>query len=99
MECTPRQYIESKTTLLERIEAIDALIDAMIASLADYAAGNNTAIEEYQMDDGQMKIRTRYRSPKDVDSGVFALERMKQMYLNRYNGRAFHLRDNRSFNR
>ncbi|WP_300440733.1 hypothetical protein [Christiangramia sp.] len=99
MECTARQYIESKKSLEARIIAIDALIDAMILSLADYAAGQNTAIEEYQMDDGQMKIRTRYRTPGDVDSGIKALERMKQMYVNRYNGRTFLLRDNRSFRR
>lgn len=96
MECTPRQYIESKTTLQEKVTAIDKLIDAMIASLADYAAGQNSAIEEYQMDDGQMKIRTRYRSPKDVDAAVLSFEKMKQMYMNRLNGRVFHLRDNRS---
>lgn len=97
MECTPRAYIESKTTLLERINAIEALIDAMILSLADYAAGNNTSLDEYQLDDGQMKIRTKYRSPKDVDAGIKALENMKQMYMNRHNGRVMTLRDNRSF--
>jgi len=99
MECTPREYIESKTNLLARIQAIDALIDAMILSLADYAAGQNTAIEEYQMDDGQMKIRTKYRSPKDVDAAVIQFEKMKQMYVNRYNGRITYLRDNRTFRR
>jgi len=97
MEYTPAQYIESKTTLLARIIAIDALIDTMILRLADVAGGLNVSVEEYQMDDGQMKIKTRYRDVKDVEAGVKSLEKMKQMYENRHNGRVFHMRDSRSY--
>lgn len=96
MECTPSQYIESQTSLKAKIDAIDALITAMLNSLVDFAAGNTAAIEEYQMDDGQMKIRTRYKRAADVDAGIQGLERMKQIYVNRYNGHTFLLRDVRS---
>lgn len=97
MECTPSQYIESKTTLRERVIAIDALIDGMILRMADVTAGLNVSVEEYQMDDGQMKVRTRYRNVKDVQAGVHSLEVMKQMYQNRLNGRVSIMRDSRSF--
>lgn len=97
MECTPREYIESKTTLRERIKAIDALIDAMILRMTDVVNGMNVSVEEYQMDDGQMKIRTRYRNVKDVEVGVASLEKMKQMFMNRLNGRVMNVRDLRSF--
>ncbi|HET8827764.1 MAG TPA: hypothetical protein VFM79_00410 [Pelobium sp.] len=65
--------------------------------MADVVAGLNVSVEEYQMDDGQMKVRTRYRTPKDVQAGVQSLETMKQLYQNRLNGRVTVLRDSRSF--
>ena len=97
MEYTISQYLESKTTLQARIIAIDALIDSMILRVGEVVNGMNVSVEEYQMDDGQMKIRTRYRNVKDVEDGVASLEKMKQMYVNRLNGRVFNLRDSRSF--
>jgi hypothetical protein len=33
----------------------------------------NTNYSEYQLDDGQMKVRTVYRSPKEVTDGILAL--------------------------
>ena len=97
MEYTVTQYLESKTTLQERITAIDSLIDSMILRIGEVVNGMNVSVEEYQMDDGQMKIRTRYRNVKDVEAGVASLEKMKQMYVNRLNGRVFNLRDSRTF--
>lgn len=86
-------YLESKTTLLDRICAIEVLIEAMILKMADVTSGQNSVIDEYWMDDGQMKVKTSYRSIDDVQNGVKALERMKQIYVNKYNGRSFVLRD------
>lgn len=97
MEYTVTQYLESKATLRERINAIDALIDSMILRIGEVVNGMNVSVEEYQMDDGQMKIRTRYRNVKDVEDGVASLEKLKQMYVNRLNGRVFNLRDQRTF--
>lgn len=97
MEFTITAYLESKKTLHQRVLAIDALIDVMILRITEVAEGQNSSIEEYQLDDGQMKIRTRYRTVKDVESGIASLEKTKQMYLNRLNGRVMNLRDNRSF--
>jgi len=83
--CTPTQYVQSKTTLVLKIQAIDALIDAMELALLDVS--ESAAYDEYQMDDGQMKVRTKYRSAKDVTAGILGLEQLKQRYLNRLNGR------------
>lgn len=87
---TIRQYIECPTTLLGKIKAIQALIDAMELSLLDTIGSANYS--EYQMDDGQMKVKTTYRSPKDVTAGLIELEKIKQRYVNRYNGRCVTLR-------
>ena len=88
-------FLESKVTLRERILAIDSLIDKMILSIADGI--DNANISEYQLDDGQVKIKTAYRSPSEVQSGIKSLEQMKQLYINRLNGRGFCLRDEKSY--
>jgi len=88
--CTISQYIECKSTLLDKINAISSLIDSMELKLLDTVGSANYS--EYQMDDGQMKVRAAYRSPKDVTAGIMELEKLKQRYVNRYNGRRTVLR-------
>lgn len=82
---TVPQYIESKCNLLTKIQAINSLIDAMELKLLDVT--ETSEFDEYQLDDGQMKIRTKYRSVADVMAGIKGLEQLKQRYVNRYNGR------------
>ena len=91
--CTISIYLQSKTSLLEKINAIDALIDTMLAKTAEVAGGQGSIISEYWMDDGQMKVKTAYRSIADVEQGITALEKIKQRYVNSFNGRGFVLRD------
>jgi len=88
-----REYIESGSTLLERIKLIDQLIDKMLLSQLEATEGKDPSIAEYQMNDGQMFVRTRYRSNSDLESGILSLERLKQTYINRLNGRVFLLRN------
>lgn len=56
--------------------------------MADTAAGIGGNVSMYELDDGQVRIKTGYRSVEDVTKGITALETMRQMYLNRLNGRA-----------
>ena len=86
LEYTLSEYIKSKTSLLSRISAIESLIDQMYAEMGE--AIGNSGVAEYQLDDGQMRIRTNYRSVSEITKGIEALETQLQMYLNRYNGRA-----------
>lgn len=83
---TISQYIESKTDLLKKIQAINALISAMELKMLDVT--DTAEYDEYQLDDGQMKIRTKYRNVSDVLKGITGLEQLKQRYVNRYNGRS-----------
>lgn len=87
---TISQYIETKTSILERIRGYNNLIVAMELKLLD--AVGTSDLDEYQLDDGQMKVRTRYRSVKDVEAGIMALEKAKQRLVNQYNGRGSVLR-------
>ncbi len=91
--CTISIYLESKTTLLEKITAIDLLIDKMIVKIGETIDSDSLAIDEYWMNDGQMNVKTSYKSLEDIEMSIFTLERMKKLYVNRYNGRSFVLRD------
>lgn len=75
--------------------AVDAIIDALLLQAADTAGTSNYS--EYYLDDGQTRISTKYRSVMDVQAGIFAFERLRQMYLNRLNGRMIRLVDGKNF--
>ena len=87
---TISEYIQSRSSIANRINAIEMLIDQMYAEMGE--AIGNVGVAEYQLDDGQMKIRTNYRSVDQIAKGIDALETQLQMYINRYNGRATILR-------
>lgn len=93
MECTITQYLDNKKVLAERIAAIDLLIDQTILLLGETISGAGGNIQSYELDDGQVRIKTGYRSIEDVQNGLTALERMKNLYINKLNGRVFQLRD------
>ena len=88
-----QEYLACFTKTKERIEAIDNLIDAMLAALALAIAGQAPVVSDYELDDGQVKVKTAYRSIDQVKAGIDALETLKQMYLNRLKGRVVNLRD------
>lgn len=90
MDCTMREYIDSKCSNLEKIEAINALIDALLLETIDSISNSGTA--SLSMDDGQMKVTTGFRSTSEISEGIIDLEKIKQIYVNRYNGRGVVLR-------
>ena len=87
---TISQYIESGCDLRAKIANIDALIAAMELKAVDVIG--TADIEAYQMNDGQMVVRTKYRTTSDVIAGIDSLEKLKQRYVNRLNGRSVVLR-------
>lgn len=98
---TIKQYLTDAPTLENRIKRIDQLIDAMILSTLNVVSGDdyNPNVSEYQLNDGQMTVRTLYKTNNDVFDSVKQLEQMKQMYMNQLNGRVMTMRDIRSLNR
>jgi phage shock protein A len=96
--CTIEVYIESASSLKDRICRIEELIEQMELNLVTVTAGQGAVIDQYQMDDGQMTVRTSYRSVDDIEQGIHALEKLKQRYVNRFNGRSVSLRDARNIN-
>lgn len=88
-------YIGSKTSLEAKIRAIDNVIDALLLT-ALRSAGTADRME-YNIDDGQSKLKLVYRSPKEVTEAINALETVKQVYVNRRTGRITRLVDSKNF--
>jgi hypothetical protein len=94
---SPSEYILSKKTTAERLEAVELLIDTYIASMADSVSGAGNNISEYWLDDSQVKIKTVYRSIEDIKAGLHALEVMRNKYLSQLTGRQKVCKDIRTF--
>lgn len=88
-------YLDSCTTNQAKVVAIDAIINSLMASAASNAG--NAGISEYWLDDGQTKIKKVYRSSSSIFDAIKDFERLKQMYVNRINGRMVRLVDGKNF--
>lgn len=88
-------YIESSRSLRDKINRIDAVIDGLLSNALKAAATDH--ISEYQLNDGQTVIKTVYRGAEGVMHAIQSFERIKQLYINALNGRAFRLSDHKNF--
>ena len=93
---TMSQYIECKSKIIGKVATYDILIEAMEKSiLTAMIDGNGDAvgqIAEIEVDDSMMRVRTRYRSINDMTNALNGLRKIRQDYINRYNGRVTVLR-------
>lgn len=90
-------YIEDKATMAEKITAIEAVQTALLSTALKAAATGN--MTEYMLNDGQTIIKTVYRSPSAVMDSYNAFEQLRQIYINRINGRMVRLVDRENFPR
>lgn len=88
-------YILSFQDNVDKINAIQAVQDALLASALKAAATGN--VLEYTLNDGQTIIKTAYRSPQAVQEAWRAFEQVKQIYINNLNGRRVRLLDSKNF--
>ena len=89
-----QRYLQSATDIADKIAKIDAVIDALLeASLMGGETGNT---EEYNLDDGQSKIRQIYRSPEEIAKAIETYEKLKTRYMNKINPQSVVLRDLKS---
>lgn len=84
------QFVECKSRLIGKVATYDMLIEKMELSLLEATMSGHIA--EYELDDGQMKCRTRYRSLTDMNNALNGLIKMRQYYINKQNGRVTVLR-------
>lgn len=88
-------YVDSKSSLDAKIAAWDAIITALEGILTKAVDTGN--LDEYSLDDGQTKIRTKYRSPEDVMNAINNAEKMRNLYISRRCGRVTRLVDGKNF--
>lgn len=88
-------YIGSKCSNIERAEAVDLIITALMIKASEVTGDAN--IQEYWLNDGQTQIKAIYRSQKEILTSIESYERLKQMYLNRAHGRMVRLMPSNNF--
>lgn len=96
-EYTIADYLRSQTDLAAKVAALDAIIATSLELLATTVGGVGANVEMYELDDGQVKIKTNYRSIDDVSKGIDGLERLRNKYVAQLRGRASVLQDKRTF--
>lgn len=87
-------FIRTAVDNKAKIEKIDLIISALEDTAAESAL--NDDIEEYWLDDGQSKIKTVYKGTEAVLKSIMDFEKLRQMYVNRLNGRQVRLVDGKS---
>ena len=88
------KYIECATSLQDKITRIDTIIDALLTTATKMAANDN--ISEYQLNDGQTQIKTVYKGSDGVMRSIQSFESLKQLYINKLNGRHMRLMDSKN---
>lgn len=88
-------YLSSATTIKEKISKINEIIAVLEESALKSATRQH--IDEYWLDDGQTRIKTVYRSMDEVVNGLFALNKLKEIYTNKLKGRIVRLVDEKNF--
>ena len=79
------QYFECKSKLIGKIATYDIIIEGMEKAILESTVSGH--LIQYELDDGQMKVRTMYRSTKDMIASMEGLIRIRQYYKNSHNGR------------
>lgn len=88
-------YIECDNDKRKIVKRINCIIDALLKVALKAAASDN--ITEYNLDDGQVKIKTLYRGADQVYVAIEKYRKLKQAYVNEINGRTFRMVDSKNF--
>jgi len=91
---SPRVYLQDSDSVKTLICRIDVIIDATLTAMLAGAVDADT--KDYRLDDGQTVIRVQKRSALEMGQSVTALEALKQIYVNRFNGHSVRLVDHES---
>jgi hypothetical protein len=88
-------YIRTGKNNKEKIDKIEQVIAALEVVMLDAATKEN--IEEYDLNDGQTKIRATYKGVKSIMAAIMSLETLKNYYINKTVGRQVRLVDEKNF--
>lgn len=80
-------YINSAEYIKDKLNRVEAVINALYDAATEAADPERAVFDEYWLDDGQSKIKAMHRSPEDIFKAIHNYEKIKQMYMNRIQGR------------
>jgi hypothetical protein len=86
---TIQQYVECKSALIGKIATYNILIENMESAILTGITSSH--LIQYEMDDGQMKVRAQYRNIKDMTDAMNGLIKLRQYYINKANGSSVRL--------
>lgn len=90
-------YFTCSTTAIERLQRLEQIIIALENQAIIGAA--NSDISEYTLNDGQVTIKTAYRSMKEIADAIDRFQAIYNRLKNKCMGTSIvSLRDARSFN-
>jgi len=90
-------YIADSQSTLDRMTRINNIIIALENQMI--VAAGDVNIADYSLNDGQINIRTAYRSPETIAKAINMFDSMYQrMQARLYGTQIVSLRDARSFN-
>lgn len=88
---TESEYIVSANTKKDRLTRINQIIEAL--ELQQIASVTNSDIDSYTLNDGQIQINTRYRSPEQIAKAIEAYDKIKARLESDLEGRIVRLGD------
>lgn len=87
---SPWDYMESGSSLKDKIKRIDQIIDSLIKTQMEENSG---PVEEYHYNDGQTIVKTIYRTPEEMARAIEMWEKLRNKYEYRLTGRIRRLQD------
>lgn len=94
-----KEYLQSKTTLDAKIAVCQQIISNMEGLILEFSLNGNAGTGDYELDNGQTKVKGTYRSVEDLSRSITAVETIMQRYINQKNGRMTRLSDQANFRR
>jgi hypothetical protein len=91
MVTTEKLYVETASSLEDKLSRCNQIIEALELQMLN-AGAVNSDIAEYSLNDGQVQIRTSYRSIDAIAAGIERFYRLRELIINKLNGRGFVLR-------
>ncbi len=89
------EYVGTCASLAAKIAAIELIQEALLTTAM--RAVEQGDISQYSLNDGQVIISTTYRNSTEITNAYNSFERIKQMFINRKNGRMIRLVDYKTF--
>ena len=81
---TEYQYVIDSPNLKARYDRITSIIEALENQQLSVVA--NSDIDSYDINDGQIRISTRYRSPEQIQKAIDGYEKIRNRILQQITG-------------